>query len=763
MRAAAAPRASPPDRRAAPRRRVIAARLWVRLLGAALLLVLVAVGAVQWRQYRLFDGISHYQNDALGWSFAQLETEQLRLRNQLQIALDESVPPDPALLQLRYDIFVSRVGLVDHARAAESMRDQAPYRPAIEQVHAFIAQADRSLGSTPEAPPSRAVLGDLLVRLDRLNAPLHDLSIGASHLLYQRAAARNAAITQHSRIGIALTAFQGVLLLLLGLTAMRQFKALLARRQNLESLADHLRAARLEAEQASRSKSVFLANMSHEIRTPFHGMLGMMSLLQETALTPQQADFLATAQESAHHLLTILNDILDISKLESGQLAVAPQTVDLPQLIEQVDALMRALASARGLELVVQVASDVPRWVHADATRVKQILFNLLSNAVKFSGSGAIRLEVSNHTDPPGLKFVVADSGPGMDAATLARLFQRFVQGDATPSRRHGGTGLGLEISRNLARLMGGDITAASQPGVGSTFTVTLPLVPVAAPMTPLALPAAADPGRRLRVLVAEDHPVNRAYLQAVLDKLGHDAVFTENGEAAVRAMHESQAEFDVVLMDLHMPVMDGFRAARAIRAMPAPRGEVPIVALTADAFSESRDLALQSGMNGFLSKPAHLAQLREALLQHAAPAGRANDAPLPPRWPAAPAHDEIHLDHATAEQMRSALSPDQYADLLVKFFDDRSANLAELRHALATSAHGDIRAHAHALRGAALNLGLRTVAQTAGQLQASRADTPVSELTRLLDALDQHLVLTRALCVRLGLLAAEPMAQGSR
>ncbi|MEO7152212.1 MAG: ATP-binding protein [Burkholderiaceae bacterium] len=733
------------------RRAALTSRLWLRVLGSALLLVLLAVGWVQWRQYRLFDSLAHFQNDALGWSFAQLETEQLRFRNQLQIALDDDLPADPGRLQLRYDIFVSRVGLVDHRRAAEAMRDQPAYQPAIEQVHAFIAEADRSFGGIAPVPPGRTVLIDLMARLDKLNAPLHDLSIGASHLLYQRAAARNAAIAQQSRVGIGLTIFQCVLLALLGLTVMRQFKTLAARRERLESLADRLRASRLEAEQASRSKSVFLANMSHEIRTPFHGMLGMMSLLQETELTPQQAGFLGTAKESAHHLLTILNDILDISKLESGQLSVAAQTTDLLQLVEQVEALMSALAHARGLQLVVQVANDVPRWVHADATRVKQILFNLLSNAVKFSSAGVVRLNVSS--DASGLQFAVTDNGIGMDEATLARLFQRFVQGDSTPSRRHGGTGLGLEISRNLARLMGGDISVQTESGVGSTFTATLPLLTVAAPMAATASAAAFDPQARLRVLVAEDHPVNRAYMQAVLDKLGHEAVFTENGEAAVHAMHESRDEFDIVLMDLHMPVMDGFAAARAIRAMPAPRGEVPILALTADAFSESRDLALQCGMNGFLSKPAHLAQLRDALLQHAGSTGSQPPQPHVPRPAASAAADEVQLDRATADDVRAALSPEQYARLLVTFFDERSTNLAQLRHALACAAHGDVRAHAHALRGAALSLGLRTVAQTAAALEASRADTPVSELTRLLDALDQHLTLTRALCVRLGLL----------
>jgi signal transduction histidine kinase/CheY-like chemotaxis protein/HPt (histidine-containing phosphotransfer) domain-containing protein len=734
----------------------LSSRRTVRLLGATLLLVLIAVGYVQWRQYRLFDGLSHYQNDALGWSFSQLEIEQLRFRNQVQIALDDELALDRELLQRRYDIFVSRVGLVDHERAAEAMQDQANYRPTLARVNAFIAEADRSLGSSPSAAVTREGLRDLLGRLDQLNGPLHDLSTGAAHQLYQRAAARNAAIYRHNRVNLALTAFQGVLMLVLAFIVMRQFKVLREGRRSLEGLAQNLQAARREAETASRSKSVFLANMSHEIRTPFHGMLGMMSLLQETPLTLQQAGFLGTAKESAHHLLTILNDILDISKLESGQLRIVCETVDLPQLIGQVESLMRALAHSRGLELAVHVANDVPRWVHADATRVKQILFNLLSNAVKFSSAGVVRLHVAQ--DPEGaMRFVVSDSGIGMDRATLDRLFQRFVQGDATTSRRHGGTGLGLEISRNLARLMNGDITAVSEPGVGSSFTVTLPLASVAAPMASGHDAASVPNERPLRVLVAEDHPVNRAYMQAVLDKLGHEAVFSEDGEAAVRAMHESDAEFDIVLMDLHMPVMDGFKAARAIRAMPPPRGEVPILALTADAFQESRDHARQTGMNGFLTKPAHLPQLREALARYAVVRDTDRPAVLPlPAVASMPApSDDEHLDRATAAHVAEALSPEQYAALLKGFFDSHGASLAGLRDALANTARGDVRTHAHALRGAALSLGLRTVAQTAGELQARSADTPVSELARLLDALDQHLLLTRDLCVRLGLLSA--------
>ena len=618
-----------------------------------------------------------------------------------------------------------------------------------------------------------------------------------------------------SVLSLALTALLGLLLIGLAALALRQLKALAGRRQQLEERAARLDAARLDAEAASRAKSAFLANMSHEIRTPLHGMLGMLSLLQESRLTPSQASHLETARDAAHHLLQVLNDILDLSQVESGHLQVVPQTIDLPQLIAQVDALMRVQALTKGLGLHVVVATEVPRWVRADATRVKQILFNLLNNAIKFSDAGTITLNVAcgwipavaaaavastavpGHAGPAQtcILFALSDPGIGMAPATVERLFQRLPPGDSI-SHQMAGVGLGLEISRDLARVMGGDITVRSVLGAGSTFTASLPLTAVGAP---LASDAQASPAqatsRPLRVLVAEDHSVNRAYMEAVLDKLGHIAVFSADGGGAVFAVQEQPVgqEFDIVLMDLHMPGIDGFAAARAIRALAPPRGDVPIVALTADAFHASRERARESGMDGFLTKPAHLPQLREALQRYgssrstAVPvaasvplaksevaSGSASESasgssspassrstpalvsPLPLPSAVIARQDET-LDRSIVGDMIQTLSAAQYARLLSIFFGAHNQTVTEMREAVARAALDLVRSQAHGLKGASLSLGLRALASLAEQIPPRQSDInfDTAALSHWIDALDHQFSVTHAECVRLGCLDA--------
>ncbi|HRZ61730.1 MAG TPA: ATP-binding protein [Rubrivivax sp.] len=748
----------------------------VGVVALLLALALAGVALVQVRQTAMLREALVEQDDYVALSLYQIEIEYLRLREQWVRSLAQGEDLDREALQLRYDIWVSRVDLLRNERAARLMVGNHDYEDTLGAMLAFIARADRLLGpqaqaQVPDAARLRALEPDLLA----LGQPIHTLSISAAHHVSNQMAERNAAVHQHNRIGMLLTLFLSALVLVFGVLAMRQLRLLDQRRRALVELTDHLRDARRQAEAASEAKSVFLANMSHEIRTPFHGLLGMLSLLRETGLNARQIGYLRTATESADHLLTVLNDVLDMSLLESGRLTLVEEPVDLREVLREVEALMRPQAQLKSLALHVGADPGVPERARADRTRLKQILFNLLSNAVKFSDRGKVVLELhrTRGTDGAGeLEFVVTDTGIGMDAATLDRLFQRFVQGDESRARRHGGTGLGLEISRSLARLMGGDITVHSAVGEGSRFVLRLPLdalsaatpaEPAAAPGEPACAAVPAEPA--LRVLVAEDHPVNRQYMAALLEGMRHEAVFAANGVEAVQALQGQR--FDLVLMDLHMPLLDGVGATLAIRALPdSVAATVPIIALTADAFAQTRERCLMAGMNDFLAKPVSpdklAATLRRLFGPGAGGAGSAAgadgaQAPAAPPGAAAAAAPEPAplIDAAAIEAVLRAMPRARLQQMLQAFFDDGPAIVQQLRDALREGQALDLRVSAHAVRGAALNFGLVRLAQTAQALHEGAPHLPAHEVARMIQRFEDQLGDSRRACEGAGLLDA--------
>ncbi len=606
------------------------------------------------------------------------------------------------------------------------------------------------LRDTAPAEPPAAAAGDGVeaeARLLRLRAQQLEL--------------RARVVGSQNRLGLTLTALLALLTLAFAALALQQVRLLRERRGALEDLAQNLRQARHDAEAASQAKSAFLANMSHEIRTPFHGLMGMLSLLREAGLTPRQIDYLRTATESADHLLALLNDILDLSQLESGHLSLSPAPVTVRALLRDVEALMRPQAAAKNLALHLDADPAVPERVLLDATRVKQIVFNLLSNAIKFSDHGAVVLDVrclpapepSAADSPPAdgacaqLEFIVTDTGIGMDETTQSRLFSRFMQGDSSRQRRHGGTGLGLEISRNLARLMGGDITVRSRLGAGSRFTFWMPLhaLPDLADEAPPAAAAGSGTPRSLRVLVAEDHPVNRNYMAALLEGMGHRAHFTANGEEAVEAARVQR--FDLILMDLHMPVLDGVGATQAIRSLTDPRrSTVPIVALTADAFPETKDRCLVAGMNDFLTKPVSPPVLATCLRRLFGSGGGTASGPQAPAALAGgvAAAGSPLVDAAAIALTLQAIPAPRLSALITSFLDQGPETVQRLRAAVRDAQLLDLRVHAHAAKGAALNLGLTGLAQTAQALQDGAAHLPAHEIARLVQHFEAQLPATR-------------------
>jgi signal transduction histidine kinase/CheY-like chemotaxis protein len=381
----------------------------------------------------------------------------------------------------------------------------------------------------------------------------------------------------------------------------------------LEAQSEELRQARDAADQAASAKMRFLANMSHEIRTPLNGIMGLAEVLDRLSLTEEQRVVLDDISRSGQHLLSIVNDVLDMAKVTSGKLSLEQAPFDLPRLIRDLASPAAALAETRQLRFRVEVPPDLPRHVLGDPLRIRQVVSNLLSNAAKFTPSGEVCLAVQS-SRPGWVRFDVSDTGIGLSPEQKESLFQEFHQVDSSPTRKFGGSGLGLAISHRLAGLMGGRLWVESRLHEGSTFSFELPLAAARAqarPNQPAALPLSALPPG-LRVLVAEDNPVNRKVIVMMLSQAGAFAEIAENGRIAVERHRASP--YDVILMDCQMPEMDGYQATAGIRSLGGDSSLVPIIGVTANAFAEDRDRCLRAGMNGYLAKPLSRETLMAAL-----------------------------------------------------------------------------------------------------------------------------------------------------
>lgn len=381
-----------------------------------------------------------------------------------------------------------------------------------------------------------------------------------------------------------------------------------------------------QAQAASHFKSQFLANMSHEIRTPIHGIMGMQEMVLQSTLQPVQRESLEIAHSATRSLLSLLNDILDLSKIEADSMDLALEPLNLRSLIEELERQFRASARVAGVTFEVPIAPDVPTYVKADPVRLRQVLTNLLSNAFKFTAEGSVTMSCSLTGQPEAkrpkgvasIHFAVRDTGIGIAPAELGKVFSAFHQADGSITRRFGGTGLGLTIASRLVDLMGGTLNCESAEGQGSLFyfDVDLPLAPKAPAAQPPALGGA--PARTLRVLLAEDNPINQLVVRRPLEALGHDVVSCEDGERAVQLC--SEGNFDIVLMDVQMPVLDGLEAARRIRQEESQSHarRTPILALTANSLREQIDACFEAGMDACLCKPFLPADLLQLINAHA-------------------------------------------------------------------------------------------------------------------------------------------------
>jgi signal transduction histidine kinase/CheY-like chemotaxis protein len=416
-------------------------------------------------------------------------------------------------------------------------------------------------------------------------------------------------------------AWLGMIAALIGKMATRTKDDLLDRQDEKNRLIDHLttardaaETAREEARRASLAKSTFLATMSHEIRTPMNGVLGMAQLLQRSDMTPAQRQQVETLIKSGELLMVILNDILDLSKIDAGQMEISKTSCDLRTLLAEMEAFWAPTAAERGLALSVDVAEAVPAYAALDPRRVRQVLFNLVGNALKFTREGGVSVTLAC-ADDETLVFAVSDTGVGIDEFDMPHLFEMFSQADATDVRRFAGAGLGLAICKELSSLMGGSVSVDSVLGQGSTFRLSLPLERTDAPaQSDLAAQAITEEEAPvLSILAADDNPTNLIVLEQLLGAMGFVVRKAAGGREALEAL-TSQA-FDLVLMDIQMPEMTGIDVLQALRAAPGPNRETPLIAVTADAMTLGAERYTELGFAGYVTKPVQVQNLVSAMM----------------------------------------------------------------------------------------------------------------------------------------------------
>ena len=622
---------------AEPRLSLRALNIALAVVGASLFVAVALLFHIQWQQRSWLLSAQENQEPTVAALIQELGADLTRLRETLNPEQVVDVAAEIALLQANSTAVLARLS----ARQASAGADHLLSRPesilTIERVQRLQTRTKQWLEDPNR--DGKDLVG--LVSISQgLAQPLANLLASAKAIQKQQAD------TQYERLRNNASDIFQLSVLCLFLTLLTVGTLLLQNRQRAMAqekslkLTEYFRETQLKAETASQGKSRFLANMSHELRTPFNGVFGMLSLLGTTPLDSMQADYLKTANASANHLLNVLNDILDLSALEEGKISLQFAPLDVRQVVRDISDVMRPQAEQKKLDFATEVHPDVPQWLLMDAKRLKQILFNLSNNAVKFTSRGGVQIKVklgvpstSDNKDYLFLDFSVEDSGIGISSDALENLFQRFNQAHNGIINDYGGTGLGLEISQSLAQLMGGQIEVSSAKDIGSCFTLRLRAQLAQAPQ-PISqvkvfkLDPPTKPERLYRILVVEDNEVNRKFVDILLKRMGYLTYFAENGRIAISRIQKQS--FDLVLMDLHMPVMNGIEATRAIRALAHPAAKIPIIALTADVMNDAHKDALAAGVNDFVTKPVHMGRLQNVIRQHLEPGSEAPEAPEP-------------------------------------------------------------------------------------------------------------------------------------
>lgn len=693
-------------------RKASKATVVLQVFVAALLVGLVAIFVMIANRYStLQDGI---RENAL-WSIYQLDREARKLHEAVHVSLVEKDASAETLklISNRYDILYSRMNILEQGTFDRRFGGDQDAGPAIDAIRATIRDFETVFDTYLR---TKAIDVSALLRLDSALEPL--LANTESLLVY----ANNSVSSDRADARADLLSLQlksaGLVVLLVGcvgfliISLRRQLSSVRAAGLSLEAMAGDLKRSYLAAEAGNRSKSQFMATMGHEIRTPLNAILGTTELLELSRPSSSVAHGLATIRKSGQALLEIINEILDYAKLDHGKLTIELCPTVIEETVGSVVEMLEDRASENGniLRAIYPEQAAFP-VIECDPTRLRQVLLNLTSNAIKFTKNGVVTVKISEQTvkGQTHLRFDVTDTGIGIDEDGVARLFQPFSQVDATISRKYGGTGLGLTICKEIVERLGGTIGVTSSKGVGSTFWFELPAKAAVAPPATAQVPVASAVPRGRRVLLVEDNKINQEVAVGFLKHLGQHVTVANDGVEAVKIA--SEEDFDLVLMDMQMPNMDGLEATRHIRRLAGQRGLVPIVAMTANASEDDRQLCDAVGMNGFQSKPVSLAKLREALGEWTASDAR----PVEASCQKAILGNEFE---ERRKEMVAALGEDGFAELVASFFEDSTTLMQQLDACVGVGDDGLQDRLLHTLKGAASSIGLQALANSCHELR---------------------------------------------